>query len=207
MRLLVLAPMAIVLSAFAAGCDERPLPELDVVGRSYLAPLRNDALAVPRLIERLRLRPTDVVADLGAGPGFLTLPLARAVPDGRVIATDVKRSYLEVLSSRADAEGLDNIETRLVAEDQSGLGADSADVILLCQVDQLLADRAAYFRALVPSLKSGGRVVLVNYVRFQEVDRVAARAASLAIVDEWRPSEPFFVMVLERSKSSSVAGL
>lgn len=205
MRLFVLAPIAIALSVFGSGCEERPMPELDAVGRSYLAPLRNDALAVPRLIERLRLRPSDVVADLGAGPGFLTLPLARAVPDGRVIATDVKRSYLDVLEARAKAEGIANVETRLVAEDESGLRADAVDVVVLCQVDQLLADRAGYFRGLVPSLKRGGRVVIVNYVRFQEVARAAAREASLIVADEWRPSEPFFVMVLEPAGSASTA--
>jgi 16S rRNA G1207 methylase RsmC len=169
---------------------------LDAQSRAMLDPLREQALHPGELVERLHLPPDATVADLGAGPGFLSLPLARAVPRGRVIATDVDPRALEVLRRRAAAAGLHNVELRQVAPDTPGLAPASVDVALLCQLDHYLKDRAAWFAALRPALKPGGRVVVVNYVRHREAALAAARAAGLAVVEEWAPSPPFYVAIL-----------
>jgi predicted O-methyltransferase YrrM len=198
MRRTVFAPIAItlLLSACHEPRDPRALETLDVVGQSMLAPVREEALAVPALIERLALPVDATIADIGAGPGFLTLPLARAVRDGQVIATDIRRDYLDALAVRAHAAGLDNVTTRVVSAGSPGLAIASVDLALLCQVDHALADRAEYFRALVPALRRGGRIALVNYLRYREADREAAARAALAVVDEWEPSGAFFLMVV-----------
>src|SRR5918995_1330121 len=54
----------------------------------------------------------QVVVDLGAGPGFFTLPAARVVGEsGRVYAVDVQPSLLEVCRRRAAEAGVSGIET------------------------------------------------------------------------------------------------
>ena len=63
--------------------------DLDAVGKQMLDPLREQTLHPTELVARLKLRSDAVVADVGAGPGFLTVPLARAVPRGSVIAPDL----------------------------------------------------------------------------------------------------------------------
>jgi len=70
------------------------------------------------------------------------------------------------------------------------------DVALLCQVDQYLPDRVAYFRKLLPSLRPRGRLVLVNYLEFRAADLAAAHTLGLKVIDEWQPSPGFFMMVL-----------
>ncbi len=181
--------------AVAAGAraDE---PALDAAGRQMLDRLRVQALHPDELVARLALAPDATVADVGAGPGFLTLPLARAVPRGRVVATDVRAGYLAVAARRAADAGLRNVETRVVPADSPSLPPRAIDLALLCQVDHYLADRARYLAALAPSLKPGGRVALVNYVRYRDADLAAARAAGLRVIDAWQPSPPFFVLVL-----------
>jgi SAM-dependent methyltransferase len=169
---------------------------LDAVGRMMLDPLRDKALDPAGLIARLDLAPDAVVADIGAGPGFLTIPLARAVARGRVIATDIEPAYLEFLSAKAREQQLANIETKIVDAAHPGLAASSVDLALLCQLDHGLADRRAYFAELVAALRPTGRIVLVNYRRYRDADLTAARAANLRVVDEWSPSPPFFVLVL-----------
>jgi 2-polyprenyl-3-methyl-5-hydroxy-6-metoxy-1,4-benzoquinol methylase len=168
--------------------------ELDAQGQQMLSPLREQTLHPTELIARLHLRRSDVVADVGAGPGFLTLQLARAV--SRVIATDIREQYLAVLTQRAREAGVTNIETRVVAADQPGLERASIDVALVCQVDHYLRDRTSFFAALKTALRPGGRIVLVNYERYHAADTEAARAVKLRPVEEWAPSPPFFVMVL-----------
>jgi ubiquinone/menaquinone biosynthesis C-methylase UbiE len=173
-------------------------PPLDGQGRAMLEPIREEALQVDALIRRLRLAPDSVVADVGAGPGFFALPLARAVPRGRVIATDIRPEYLSVLRERAAAAHVANVETRVVDAAKPGLTPASIDAVFVCQVDHYLADRVAYFAELVRALKPGGRMVVVNFDKYREPDLAAAKRAGLRVVDEWRPNPPFFVMVFGR---------
>lgn len=169
---------------------------LDPQARAMLDPIRNEALRPTELVALLRLVSNATVADVGAGPGFFTLPLARAVPRGQVIAADIRDDYLAIVSARAAEAGLRNVRTQRIPTDRPGLAPRSIDVAFLCQVDHYLRDRASYFAALVPALKPGGRIVLVNYERYRAPDRAAARAVGLRVVDEWTPSPPFFMMVL-----------
>jgi ubiquinone/menaquinone biosynthesis C-methylase UbiE len=168
---------------------------LDAVGRMMMDPLRNQALDPPALIARLDLAPDAVVADVGAGPGFLTIPLARAVSRGRVIATDIEPAYLDFLAAKAREQRIVNIETKVVGATDPGLAPGSVDLALLCQLDHGLADRTTYFAELVRVLRPGGRIALVNYQRYRDADLTAARAANLQLLDEWSPSPPFFLLV------------
>lgn len=168
----------------------------DPATKMLLDPLRNEALQPEKLIGWLGLQKSAVVADIGSGPGFLTLPLARAVPAGRVIATDVNPRFLATLAERAAQAGLHNIETRRTAPDDPELASGSIDLALLCQVDQFLPNRADYFRALVRALEPGGRIALVNFQRFQKDDRAAAAEAGLKVIAEHEPSPPFFLLLL-----------
>jgi ubiquinone/menaquinone biosynthesis C-methylase UbiE len=188
---------AIVLLALGAAARAKgPLDGLDGQARAMLDPLREQALRPAELIARMQVRPDSVVADIGAGPGWLTLPLARAAWRGWVIATDIRADYLAVLARRAAEAGIKNIATRIVGQERNGLDDRSVDLIVLCQVDHYLRDRPTYFASLVKALRPSGRIVLVNYVRHREVDLAAARLAQLRVVSEWTPSPPFFMMIL-----------
>ncbi len=203
MRAVVTAACALAL----AGCGARAEPaaknfsdgELDAPGRALLAPVRALAIKPDALIARLAIAPGAVVADVGAGPGFLTNYLARAVPSGRVIATDVRADYLREAARRVREARLGNVETRLVEAAAPSLAADSVDLAVLCQVDQYLPDRARYLQALKASLRARGRIALINFQEFRAADLEAARVAGLRVADEWSPSAPMFVLVLARS--------
>ena len=192
-----LVQLALVLLAGCHRTSSVPTaPTLDPAGRLLLDPVRDDALRPQALLARLRLPADAIVADIGAGPGYLTLPLAAAVSAGRVIAIDLRSDYLAVLSARAQAAKLRNIETRVSAVDDPKLLADSIDLAVLCQVDHYLPDRAAYLSRLRAALHPGGRIALINYSRYEEADQAAAEAAGLRIVDEWSPSVAFFLLLL-----------
>jgi SAM-dependent methyltransferase len=188
---------ALVVLMFAA-CTRAPrLPAFDPQGQAMLDPLREEALRPAELVRRLQLRPSDRVADLGAGPGFFTSRLGRAVPDGKVIATDLRADYLAVAAEAARAAGLRNVETSVTGPASPGLPPASIDLAFLCQLDHYLGDRAAYLRAVATALKPGGRVALVNYVRYREADRAALAAAGYQVIDEWQPTPPFFLLVAQ----------
>lgn len=190
------AAWALLLAGCGRPAPELDLPKLDLIDRRMLDPRREKAIQPDALVARLALRPDAVVADVGAGPGLVTLPLARAVPRGRVIATDVRARSLEALAARARAAGIENIETRIVPGGRPELAPGSIDLALLCQVDQLLRDRVGYFRALAATLKPGGRIAIVNLFSARAASIGAATAAGLRVTDEWRPSPLYFAAVL-----------
>lgn len=136
-----------------------------------------DAYRQPeRLIAALHIEPGAQIAELGAGGGYLTGRLARATGKaGRVVATDIDDAALRALRERT--KELAQVETRHVTASASGLEPGRYDLILLAQVDHLLADRPAYLRTLPAALKPGGRIALTNSDRDRE-----ALASDLAAI-------------------------
>jgi predicted methyltransferase len=132
-------------------------------GRSaQAAPLDQDKYRRPDLVlAALKIAPGSTIADVGAGSGYLTHRLAaEAGAHGRVTATDIDAGQLARIGAAAPGEA--PIATRVVSPDDPGLEPGAYDLILLSEVDHLLADRAAYLRKLVPALKAGGRIALSN---------------------------------------------
>jgi ubiquinone/menaquinone biosynthesis C-methylase UbiE len=154
------------------------------------------------VIATIGLKPGDVVADVGAGTGLLTVHVARAVsPGGRVVATDVDAAVLDLLAERvADAGLAAVVERRVVGPEDPGLEKATYDVILLAQVDHYFEDAAAWLRAALPALKPGGKVVVTNRIHHRAGAMAAAEAAGLERVREVTDIPGQYVAVFERSR-------
>jgi len=124
---------------------------------------KRDAWQKPHeVIQALQLRPTDVVADIGAGTGYFSVRLAHNVPKGRVFAVDTEPAMVKHLAERAKADGLGNLTAVAGAPDDPKL-PEKADVVLLVDVYHHIASRERYFRKVAESLKPGGRVVIIDF--------------------------------------------
>src|SRR5215207_11345752 len=62
------------------------------------------------LVENMDLKPTDVVADIGAGTGYFSFRLAAKVPAGKVLAVDIQQEMLDLLEQAAARRGVKNVE-------------------------------------------------------------------------------------------------
>lgn len=162
----------------AAGCQrERPRPVPPEPGAAFASFRRPEAV-----IAALAVPPGAVVAEVGAGSGLLTIPLARAVgPSGRVVATDLDEDALAALRERVSAAGLRHVLPRRVPADSAGLEAAAYDLVLLAHVDHLLPDRASYLRGLRAVLRPGGRIAVCNREDRAPGLRSAAQAAGLSV--------------------------
>jgi ubiquinone/menaquinone biosynthesis C-methylase UbiE len=139
-------------------------PDLD----SYIAHLADparDAWQKPdEVVAALGLRPGQVACDVGAGPGYFTLRLAKAVgPLGRVYAVDVEPKILDALRERLAASGLRNVTPVLALADDPLLPAAACDAILIVDTYHHFPERVAYLGRLTRALRPGGRIANVDY--------------------------------------------
>lgn len=116
-----------------------------------------------RVVEALDLAPGDVVADLGAGGGYFTFRLARAVaPQGRVYAIDIDPDMIDYLDQRIREDGIANVETVRAEPDDPKLPEGGVDLVFTCNTYHHLRDRPAYFARVRAGLRPGGRVAILD---------------------------------------------
>lgn len=116
------------------------------------------------VIEALALAAGDQVADLGAGSGYFTFRLARAVgPEGKVYAVDIDPDMVALLKEQAREEGHANVEVIRADPGDPHLPLAALDLVFACNVYHHLEDRSAYFARLARHLKPGGRVAVIDF--------------------------------------------
>lgn len=137
----------------------------------------------PQKILQPFIAPGMTVLDIGCGPGFFTLDMARMVGgSGRVIAVDLQEGMLHKL--RAKIRGTE-LEERIILHRcaESGIGVtEKVDFALCFYVAHELPDQRAFFAELLSILKPKGRALLVeppfhvSKREFEETVRMAGEA-------------------------------
>jgi ubiquinone/menaquinone biosynthesis C-methylase UbiE len=161
--LLLLAPLA-ARAADDDATSHRAFDDVEQWRRVFDDPAR-DAWQKPRaLVAALGIRPGMVVADLGAGTGYLSRYLSEAVgPTGTVLAADPEPKLVAALRERAEREGTPNVVPVLVSTDAPRLPRGLVDLVVILDTYHHIDDRRAYMRALQGVLKPDGRVAVVDW--------------------------------------------
>ncbi len=117
-----------------------------------------------KLLDALKLKPGDVVADIGAGSGYLTFPMAKRVgPKGKVFAVDIQPQMLKLIRTRMEANKVDNIEPVEGTVKDPKLPENAVDLILMVDVYHEFEFPWEMTTAMIKALKPGGRLVFVEY--------------------------------------------
>jgi ubiquinone/menaquinone biosynthesis C-methylase UbiE len=118
------------------------------------------------VVRALGLRRGQVVADIGAGPGYFTKRLARAVgPAGHVYAVDPEPAILDVLRERLASARLTNVTPVLGRGDDPLLPTGRCDLALIVDAYHHFEDGAAFLRKVARTLRRGGRLVNVDFAK------------------------------------------
>jgi len=160
-RILALALVAGTSLPAAAQLSSRPAEEWI---KSLDGPKRVAELKIDEVVAAMKLQRGEVVADIGAGSGLLSVPVARAVgPTGRVYAVEIDAGFFPAIKKRADDNGVANVQTVLGEFTDPKLPGKDVDVAFFHDVLHHVQGRAAYLKTLAGYLKPGGRIVVVDF--------------------------------------------
>lgn len=124
---------------------------------------REEEEAPSLAVAALNLRPTDVVADVGAGSGYYTFRVAPLVPEGKVVAIDIQPEMLDFLEAKEKELGFDNVEAHLGLIDDVQLPPGSIDAALLVDAYHEFSHPREMMDSLFSALRPGGRIILLEY--------------------------------------------
>lgn len=160
--------------------QERAIHSPDGIGKFYMGreiaqvmghtgsgwlerPSRETEEQPQQVVNALNLKPTDVVADIGAGTGYFSFRLSRLVPQGKVLAVDIQPEMLDIIESIKRKRGITNVEPILGSITDPHLPTSSVDLALMVDAYHEFSYPREVMEAIVRGLKPGGRVVLVEY--------------------------------------------
>ncbi|HLG90311.1 MAG TPA: methyltransferase domain-containing protein [Alphaproteobacteria bacterium] len=127
-------------------------------------PERQDEERPDTVIQAMKLKPGEVVADLGAGSGYFSVRMApKLLPGGKVLAVEIQDEMLDAIRARAAETKSTNVEAVKGTETDPMLPEKGVDIVLMVDVYHELSDPLEVMRKVTASLKPGGRVVFVEY--------------------------------------------
>ena len=123
------------------------------------------------------------VLDIGCGPGFFSIDMARMVGEsGRVIATDLQEGMLQKLRKKVQGTKLEKrIILHKCEEDNIGVSED-VDFVLAFYMVHEVPNQEKFFNEIKSLLKPNGQVLIVeppfhvSKTAFEETVRIARDA-------------------------------
>lgn len=212
-RVLCLVGLLVLLQEPPEGRYGNPR-DLDAYISRLEDPSRAEWQQPDKVVKALKLHNGQTACDIGAGPGYFTLRLAREVgSSGHVYAVDVEPRILEVLRERVGVPMAKNVTPVLALADDPMLPDGLCDVILVVDTYHHFPDGPSYLARLARSLKRGGRIANVDFHKRETPvgppvgHRVSrndflrdAKRAGLLLADEYTflPYQYFVVLKPER---------
>jgi ubiquinone/menaquinone biosynthesis C-methylase UbiE len=134
---------------------------IETLGRNE----RVAGLKIEEVVASLKLKPGDIVADIGAGTGVFSGPLARAVaPNGTLFAVEIDQALLDYISEQARKENVKNIQTVLGKLEDPNLPSREVDLAFFHLVIHHIEHRVVYLKTLASYLKPDGRIVVIDRI-------------------------------------------
>lgn len=212
------------------GTYESKRPSRDGIGKVYMGreishvmghlgagwlerPTRVREERTDMLIERLPLESDDVVADIGAGTGYFSFPVARRVSEGKVFAVDIQPEMLDIIEARKRQAGVVNVEAVKGSIDNPNLPEAAVDLIFIVDAYHEFSHPLEMGREMVKALKPGGKLVLIEYrgedpsiniKRLHKMTEAQARKEMQALGLEWIETGDYLpqqhVLIFEKPK-------
>lgn len=159
-------------AAEPAAAPDKAAQEAERIALILESPDRQSWQMPEKVIEELKLKNGDIVADIGAGTGYFARRIAEKVaPKGQSIGFDVNPAMVDyMLRDAAAREMKENYRAELIQSRNPVLQKDYYDLIFFCNTYQHIENRVAYFKTLAQSLKRKGRIVIIDFSKLEKAD-------------------------------------
>ena len=123
---------------------------------TLLLPLRNIFLSPNKLIKRLEIKENYKVLEVGPGPGYFSIPVARRLKSGRLYLADIQQEMLDYSKRRFEKRKIKNAEYYLCNGKTFGFDDNSFDIIYMVTVIGEVENKEAYAQEFYRMLKPEG---------------------------------------------------
>lgn len=139
--------------------------------RRLLSPERIENLDPFSILTRLPIGPRDTVADIGCGPGYFTVPLAKALVSGKVYAVDLDQDMLDACRvTVVDQARMGNVEFLKCDEFTFPLPERSLDGAFMAFVVHASPDKPRFLSAVKELLRPGSWCAVLEWYRKETED-------------------------------------
>lgn len=125
---------------------------------TLLIPLRNIILSPKKLVKRLDLKKDYRVLEVGCGPGYFSPKVARTIPNGELVLTDIQREMLRKAKKRLSRKNVSNVEYHLSNGIDFPFKDNEFDCIYMVTVMGEIENQEQYVKAFLRILRPGGIV-------------------------------------------------
>jgi len=170
--IIILAALALVPANLTAqdavSRDASQMHRLHKDPKAYIGALEDpqrDAYQKPHeVLTALNLKPGEVIADIGAGSGYFTFPIAHHLgPEGKVYAVDVSSDMILHLNRRIRDLKTTNVVSVLADPDDPLLPEQSVNRFFICDVWHHVENPSKYLGMIKKVLKPGGQVIMIDF--------------------------------------------
>ncbi len=113
------------------------------------------------ILKTIEIKPEFVVADLGCGSGFVTVPLSRKAM--RVYGIDIQKEMLKFLENKIRKLKIENIKLLLSKENEIPLANESVDLLVSINALHEFGDKERMVEEIGRVLKPGGKVLIADF--------------------------------------------
>ncbi len=124
---------------------------------------RRENLSPLETLEKLGLKATDSVADIGCGIGYFTIPAAQIIGENKIYALDTSPEMLAEVQRRSKELAIDNVETVKTEELDLTISGESVSFGLMVNVIHEIVDKNQFLEETSRILKPGGKLAIVDW--------------------------------------------
>jgi ubiquinone/menaquinone biosynthesis C-methylase UbiE len=130
-----------------------------------LSPERAERVDTFAVLTYSEINDRDTVADIGCGPGYFAIPLAKTLYNGRLYALDINDEMLEACRQRVAEARMGNVEILKCGEFDFPLEKGSLDGLFLAFVVQQSPDKPRFLSTVRKFLRRRGWCTVLEWYR------------------------------------------